>query len=140
MRVQETLTQLNVGQDIILNTGLTLNLVWAAMKVSQGAITPGDFILIQALCGQLAGPLHLVGTVLREADQASVEAEDLYKIMNSKPEITEKEDAVDYEFKGGDIEFENVSFTYNTENHEESDTEMTAPPPKLLNDFSMKIE
>lgn len=67
-RVQETLTELNVGQDIILNAGMTLNLIYAALKVSQGAITPGDFILIQALAGQLAGPMHLVGTVLREAD------------------------------------------------------------------------
>jgi ATP-binding cassette, subfamily B, heavy metal transporter len=43
------LTQLNIGQDIIFNTGTTINLLLAAFEVSSGKITPGDFVMIQAL-------------------------------------------------------------------------------------------
>ena len=44
--VQKTLTQLNIGQNLIFNTGMTINFLMAAFQVSSGAITPGQFILI----------------------------------------------------------------------------------------------
>jgi ABC-type transport system involved in Fe-S cluster assembly fused permease/ATPase subunit len=46
VKVQETLTDLNSGQDFILNAGTTLNLILAARDVATNRITPGTFILI----------------------------------------------------------------------------------------------
>jgi ATP-binding cassette subfamily B (MDR/TAP) protein 7 len=47
--VQTSLSKLNVGQNIIFSTGLTINLLMAAYQVSTGVLTPGDFVMIQAL-------------------------------------------------------------------------------------------
>jgi ATP-binding cassette, subfamily B (MDR/TAP), member 7 len=44
--VQRSLSELNVGQNIIFSTGLTINLLMAAHGVSTGAMTPGDFVMI----------------------------------------------------------------------------------------------
>lgn len=66
--VQLTLSKLNIGQTIIFSTGLTLNLIMAAWQVSTGHLTPGDFVMIQALFMQLAGPLFNMGTLFREID------------------------------------------------------------------------
>lgn len=61
--------------------------------------------------------------------------------MHSEPEIKEKEDAVDFEFKSGDIEFQNVSFSHNEEKKEVAEEgEEQEAPAKLLDNFSMKIE
>lgn len=46
MIVQKSLSELNVGQQIIFITGLTLNLFMAAYEVSNGTMTPGDFVLL----------------------------------------------------------------------------------------------
>lgn len=68
MTVQTTLSKLNVGQSLIFSTGLTINLILAAWDVSTGRLTPGDFVMIQALFMQLAGPLFNMGTLFREID------------------------------------------------------------------------
>jgi ABC-type transport system involved in Fe-S cluster assembly fused permease/ATPase subunit len=49
MVVQRSLSNLNIGQQAIFNTGLTLNLIFAANDVFNGKLTPGDFILLQSL-------------------------------------------------------------------------------------------
>ena len=70
-----------MGQSAIFSTGLTLNLLMAAWDVSTGALTPGDFVMIQALFMQLAGPLFNMGTFFRAVDQSSVDIEDLFHMM-----------------------------------------------------------
>jgi ATP-binding cassette subfamily B protein len=44
--VQTSLSRLNIGQSIILSTGLTINLLMAAHGVHAGTLTPGDFVMI----------------------------------------------------------------------------------------------
>ena len=66
--VQTSLSQLNMGQAVIFSTGLTLNLLMAAYDVSAGSMTPGDFVMIQALFMQLSGPLFNMGTFFRTMD------------------------------------------------------------------------
>jgi len=60
---------------------MTINILMAAHGVSTGYMTTGDFVMIQALFMQLAGPLFLMGTFLREIEQAQVDVEDLFFIL-----------------------------------------------------------
>ena len=66
--VQKSLSQLNMGQSAIFSVGLTINLLMAAYDVSTGAMTPGDFVMIQSMFMQLSGPLNYVGTLFRMID------------------------------------------------------------------------
>ena len=75
----------------------------AAHGVSTGAMTPGDFVMIQALFMQLAGPLFNMGMFIREVDQSSVDVEDLFYMLKQPPVVTEKEGAVDFKFEKGTI-------------------------------------
>ena len=84
----------------------------AAFDVYTGNMTPGDFVMIQALFMQLAGPLFNMGTLFRQLDETSVDVEELYHMLNAKPIVKEKENAVDFEFKNGAIKFENVNFKH----------------------------
>ena len=75
------MSQLNTGQSVIFSAGLTVNLLMAAQGVAAGTMTPGDFVMIQALFMQLAGPLFNMGTFFREVDQSSVDVEDLFHML-----------------------------------------------------------
>jgi ABC-type transport system involved in Fe-S cluster assembly fused permease/ATPase subunit len=110
--VQTSLAKLNVGQTFIFSAGLTINLLMAAWDVSTGRLTPGDFVMIQALFMQLAGPLFNMGMLFREIDQSQVDVEDLFHMLNQTPVIKEKEGAVNMDWKGGNIELRGVAFKH----------------------------
>jgi ATP-binding cassette, subfamily B, heavy metal transporter len=71
----------------------------AAHGVSTGSMTAGDFVMIQALFMQMAGPLFNMGTFFREIDQSSVDVEDLYHMLRQQPLVTEKANAKQFEYK-----------------------------------------
>ena len=53
-----------------------------------------------------------MGTLFRELDQSQVDIEDLFFMLKQSPTIQEKVDAKEYEYKGGDIKFNDVSFKH----------------------------
>ena len=110
--VQQTLSQLNIGQTFIFSTGLTVNLLMAAHDVSTGAMTTGDFVMIQALFLQLSGPLFNMGTFFREIDQSSVDIEDLFHMLKQQPIVKEAPNAKDFEYKSGAIQFQDLTFSH----------------------------
>lgn len=77
---------------------MAVNLGMAVLDVYTGRLTPGDFVLIQALFMQLAGPLFNLGGFFRQIDETSVDVEELFHMLNSKPMVKEKEDAKEFEF------------------------------------------
>ena len=101
--MQNSLSILNMGQAVIFSTGLTVNLMLAAYQVSTGVMTPGDFVMIQALFMQLAGPLFNMGTFFREIDQSSVDIEDLFHMLQQEPVVKEAENAKDFQYVNGAI-------------------------------------
>ena len=111
--------------------GLTTNLCLAARDISLGILTPGDFVMLQALFMQIAMPLHFMGTIFREIDESHVQVEALFNILDMKSKVTEKEDAKPYDYQGGTIEFKNVNYTYEKEKGEMTD---------MLKNFNLKIE
>jgi len=84
----------------------------AATDVYTGRLTPGDFVLIQALFLQLAGPLFNLGTLFRQIDETSVDVEELFHMLKSKPFVKEKEGAVDFKYGSGKIKIENLGFKH----------------------------
>lgn len=68
----------------------------AAYDVSHGILTPGDFVMIQALFLQLAGPLFNMGMVFREIDQSQVDLEDLFFMFRQNPLIVENPQAKEF--------------------------------------------
>jgi ABC-type transport system involved in Fe-S cluster assembly fused permease/ATPase subunit len=49
MKVQYSLSNLNIGQQAIFNFGMATNLALAVYDVGTGRLTPGDFVMVQAL-------------------------------------------------------------------------------------------
>jgi len=109
-----SLSFLNFGQTAIFTIGLTLCMVLSGLEVKAGDQTIGDFVLINALLMQLAIPLNFFGFIYREISQGLTDLNSLFSILKIKPEINDKKNAISMKFNNAEINFKDVSFSYDS--------------------------
>jgi ATP-binding cassette subfamily B protein len=109
---QTSLSVLNTGQAAIINVGMGIVLVLAAIAVKAGTRTLGDFATANAILLQLYVPLNLLGTVYREIVQALVDMDAMFRLLGQREEVKDKPGAPALKVSGGEIRFDNVVFAY----------------------------
>lgn len=107
-----SLSFLNGGQAFIINTGLILVMVMAAMGVQKGALTVGDFVMVNASMIQITLPLGFLGTVYREIRQALVDMGEMFGLLSQPAEVTDKPGAKPLRVTAGEVVFDRVEFGY----------------------------
>jgi len=107
-----TLGFLNFGQSVLITGGLVAVMVLAAMGVQDGTLTVGDFVMVNAYMIQITMPLNFLGTVYREIRQALVDMGEMFDLLGQPAEIVDKPNAPVLDCTGGEITFENVDFSY----------------------------
>jgi ABC-type transport system involved in Fe-S cluster assembly fused permease/ATPase subunit len=112
VRSYVSLAVLNAGQATIFTIGLAGAMVMCAYGIKEGTHTVGDFIMINAMMIQLYQPLNFMGMVYREIKQAVIDIENLFAILERKPEIEDRPGAQPLDARRGAIRFDNVSFAY----------------------------
>ncbi|MCF6216565.1 MAG: ATP-binding cassette domain-containing protein [Emcibacter sp.] len=112
VRSQTSLAVLNVGQSVIISTGLVIVLLMAAKGVIEGQFTIGEFVLINSLLIQIYMPLNFLGMVYREIKQSLVDMEKMFGMIRKKSDVMDAPDAKSLVINGGEVEFDKVSFHY----------------------------
>jgi len=112
IKTATSLAALNFGQTVIFTAGLAVAMALSAHGVATGAMTVGDFVLINAVFIQLYQPLNLMGVIYREIKQAFVDIEALFELIGEKPEVKDKPGAKPLIAGAGAIRFEDVAFSY----------------------------
>jgi len=112
---QMSLSFLNAGQAAIITAGLVGVMSLAAYQISIGQMTIGGLVVVNGFLTQLYVPLNLLGTVYREINQALIDMEKMFDVLNVAPEVKDKPDAQDLSVRGGEVRFENVVFSYDPE-------------------------
>lgn len=107
-----SLAWLNAGQAFIIAMGVTAMMGLAARGVSDGSMTIGDLVLVNAYLLQLFIPLNFLGTVYREIRNALTDMEKLFDLLHRRPEIEDAPDATALRVAAGEIRFNNVTFAY----------------------------
>ena len=125
---RNSLFVLNGGQALIVATSMTVMLWLAARGVASGGMTLGDFVLINTFMLQLFLPLNFLGFVYREIKGALANIEQMFKLLDVQPRITEKPDAVVLATALPAVEFRNVSFRYTAERDILHDVSFTIAP------------
>ena len=90
-------------------------MIMAAMGVQRGEFSVGDFVMANAYMIQITMPLGFLGTVYREIRQALVDMGEMFDLLGQPEEVTDTKNASDLIIKGGQIEFDNISFGYDQE-------------------------
>jgi ATP-binding cassette subfamily B protein len=112
LKTSYSLAFLNFGQALLITTGLVAVMVMAAVGVQNGALTVGDFVMVNAYMIQITMPLNFLGSVYREIRQALVDMGEMFDLLGQPAEVQDKADASDIEVRGGEIQLDNVAFGY----------------------------
>ena len=132
IRSQTSLSVLNTGQAAIINVGMGIVLVMAALGVKAGTHTLGDFATANAILLQLYVPLNLLGTVYREIVQALVDMDAMFRLLHSEEEVKDKPGAPALKVSGGEIRFDDVVFAYEPERTVLKGVSFTVPAGKTV--------
>jgi ATP-binding cassette subfamily B protein len=128
VRNRTSLSVLNVGQAFIISVGVMVMMTMAARGVVAGAMTVGDFVLVNAYLIQLYMPLNLLGTVYREIRQALIDMEAMFKLLDVRPDVTDRPGAPPLVAGPGGIRFEHVDFGYDPRRPILRDVSFVVPP------------
>lgn len=115
LRSKTSLALLNLGQGAIIGVGLVVLMVMAGQGVVSGALTVGDFVLVNTYLIQLALPLNFLGMVYREIKQSLTDMETMFDLMDRAPEVRDAPDARPLEVTNGSVRFDDVHFGYGPE-------------------------
>ncbi|HHS93890.1 MAG TPA: ABC transporter ATP-binding protein/permease, partial [Rhodobacterales bacterium] len=114
IRTSQSLAFLNAGQSFIITAGLVAVMVLAAMGVQRGALTVGDFVMVNAYMIQITMPLNFLGSVYREIRQALTDMGEMFDLLEQPAEVQDKPGAPALAVNGGHVRFEDVFFGYDT--------------------------
>ncbi len=107
-----SLLSLNAGQALIITAAMTAMMWLAALRVAEGAMTIGDFVLINAFMMQLFMPLNFLGFVYREIKGSMANIENMFALMDLSSKVQDTPSAPQLNVTQGHIRFDQVCFDY----------------------------
>ncbi|WP_295968402.1 ABC transporter ATP-binding protein/permease [uncultured Bartonella sp.] len=123
---------LNFGQAVIFGAGMAVMMLMSAYEVMHGTQTLGDFVFINALLMQLSIPLNFIGSIYREVRQGLTDIEAMFDLLDVKQEVTDAPDAKPLIVKKGEIRFNHVEFSYDTNRQILKDIDFSVPAGKTV--------
>ena len=115
IRTYTSLGWLNSGQAVIFTAGTVICMLLAARDVTQGSLTIGGFVMINAILMQLYVPLNFMGMVYREIKQGLIDIETMFALLHEPAEVVDRPGAKPLVVSKGEVKFENVCFDYDPE-------------------------
>jgi ATP-binding cassette subfamily B protein len=106
---------LGILQVTILAVAMVALLLLASGKVAAGAMTVGDFVLVNAYLLQMVRPLDRMSAAYRSIKQQLTQLEQMLQLLDERPDITDAPGAVRLPQGPGRVEFERVRFGYREE-------------------------
>ena len=101
--------------------------IFGAFLAVRGGITVGRLSCFLSYANQYTKPFNEISGVITELQNAFVCAERLFELIEEEPQIPEAEDAKVLQDAQGNVELNQVSFSY-------------VPDKKLIEDFSLKVK
>jgi ATP-binding cassette, subfamily B, heavy metal transporter len=132
VRSANSLSFLNAGQAAIIAVGVTFIMVLAGMGVVEGRMTVGDFVLVNAYLIQLYLPLNFLGMVYRELRQSLIDMQAMFQLLEVDVEVPDPPGAAPLRVSGGRVEFDKVTFGYDTRRPILKGLSLTVPAGKTV--------
>jgi len=110
-----------------LSLGTALVYWFGGGEVIRGSMTVGSLVASAAYLTMLVMPVRFIGFLITFYQQAITGAERIFEIMDAKPEVEEKQNAIELPPMQKEIAFRNVSFEY-------------APGVKVLDGINLAVK
>lgn len=113
--------QINVGYlgiafspiiGILMQAGSLIVLLYGGIKVFNHEMTPGMFVVFFPYVNMLYGPIMGVSRFFGFIIRAMASVDRVFEVLDSKPEVADKDDAIELPAIRGEMEFKNVCFSY----------------------------
>ena len=103
---------LNGGQSLIIAIAMIAMMSLAGIRVQEGNMTIGDFVLINAFTMQLFMPLNFLGFVYREIKGSMANIEQMFNLLDARAVVRDREGARELQTPQGRVDFDDVGFAY----------------------------
>jgi len=113
--------------EYILYIGNILSFGIGGYFVIRGDMSYGDLLTFTAYVGMIYSPMYFFSHMINWSASTTNSLQRLYEIMDTEPDITEKENAITPEAVNGKVEFRHVDFGYSKNK-------------KVINDVSFSID
>ena len=115
-----------------MSLGLIGVILLSANAVLSDDMKLGDITAVTLVMSQLYRPLNILGFAYREIKQALTDLENMFSLMDRKPEIEDKPDAKPIASGAGRVEFSNVDFHYEADRPILKDVSFTIEPGQTV--------
>jgi len=115
------------GMNFFGNISSLIALVAGGYFVAKGRISYGDLVAYILFINQFLQPVKRLANFIEQLQKGMAGFKRFLEVMEIKPDIVDKEDAVGIESIKGDIRFENVGFSYDNKEH-------------VLNNINLKVK
>jgi ABC-type transport system involved in Fe-S cluster assembly fused permease/ATPase subunit len=122
------ITVLGASQSLVFTLGLLAASFLAVYQVSRGVRPVGSFVTLLSYWAQLSIPLSFFADFLRRIQNQLLDSERLLELFETVPAMKDEPDAIDLDTTKGEIEFENVSFSYDVRKPAISDMSFRVAP------------
>ena len=133
IKAQNSLSALNIGQQLIIAVALVTMLWRATQGVVDGNLTLGDLVMINAFMIQLYIPLNFLGVIYREIKQSLTDLDRMFNLLEKEREVA---DAPNAQLLGlgspPSVAFEYVDFAYEQNRPILQDVSFTIPAGKTV--------
>lgn len=127
-----SLVLLNQTQNLVIGLGLLAGSLLCAYFVSEQKLQVGDFVLFGTYIIQLYMPLNWFGTYYRMIQTNFIDMENMFDLLKEETEVKDLPGAGPLHFQRGQIEFENVHFSYSNGRETLQDVSFTVMPGQTL--------
>jgi ABC-type multidrug transport system fused ATPase/permease subunit len=113
--------------DVLNNMGNIIVIVFGALQVMDGKLSIGELAAVMAYVNQMNQPIKRFSRLTNVVQKGIVSLDRVFEILDTKPDVAEKEDAIPLTDINGGMKFEHVEFAYNKQE-------------QVLHDFDLEIQ
>jgi ATP-binding cassette subfamily B protein len=107
----------SAGINLTTAIGTAAVFYFGVRNVLAGVITLGELLMVIAYLSQLYGPLQNVSKQIASLQSAFASADRVFELMDEAPDVIDKPNAKQLERAKGQIEYNNVAFSYDGKNN-----------------------
>ncbi|HZV83910.1 MAG TPA: ABC transporter ATP-binding protein/permease, partial [Brevundimonas sp.] len=112
VKIETSLAAMNIGQSLITNLLMGGAMAYTVWGWSRGQFSTGDLVVVNALLTQLFRPLDMLGTVYRTIRQGLTDMDEMFRLLDTPTEVSDRPGARPLHVEQGHVRFENVRFGY----------------------------